>query len=272
MKKGSNIMSREIKHTFGQKSPIVTDVEIKAIHTIKKISIHKNLTKLPAGAFYNREELTSVYFEENAKLSVIPESCFKNCSSLKKINLPNHLITIQKEAFKNCSNISEIILPKTILEVHGSSFDGWGEHQTVITPIKLSLSMLCKASIIYEDNSDVKAKAYRVKERSLDQKKYLVTAKCGHVGRNKYIPITFPVIATNKKEAAKIARALPRVKHDHKDAILEITPVDDITYNSQMALNKKDPYLSIKRKSDQKKIMHLIKDRLIDEPNYIRKD
>jgi hypothetical protein len=265
-------MSKELKHTFGNQSPIVTDEEIQKIQKIKKISITKNLTKLPAGAFYNRKELTSVYFEKDAKLSVIPESCFNNCSSLSKINLPSNLITIQKEAFKNCLSIIELILPNTILEVHGSSFDGWGEHQTIISPKKLSLSMLCKANIIYENDSNLGTKSFRVKERSLEQKKYLVTAKCGHVGRHKYIPIIFPVSATNKKEAAKIAREIPRVKHDHKDAILAITPVDDVSYNNQIEINKKDPYLAIKRKADQKKIMHLIKDRLVDEPNYTRKD
>ena len=48
---------------------------------------------------------------------------------------------------------------------------------------------------------------------------YLVTTKCGHVGKGHYVPITFPIKAENGKEAAKIARMLPRVKHHHWDAI-----------------------------------------------------
>ena len=31
---------------------------------------------------------------------------------------------------------------------------------------------------------------------------YLVSCKCGHVGRDKYIPINFAVIAENGEEAA----------------------------------------------------------------------
>ena len=38
-------------------------------------------------------------------------------------------------------------------------------------------------------------------------KKYFeVQAMCGHVGKGKYIPISFPVIAINGKEAAEKAR------------------------------------------------------------------
>lgn len=44
-------------------------------------------------------------------------------------------------------------------------------------------------------------------------KKYFeVQAMCGHVGKGKYIPISFPVIAINGKEAAEKVRSYPRVK------------------------------------------------------------
>ena len=47
---------------------------------------------------------------------------------------------------------------------------------------------------------------------------FAVICKCGHVGRNNYILITFPVIANSKKEAARIARSIPRCKHHHNYA------------------------------------------------------
>jgi hypothetical protein len=58
-----------------------------------------------------------------------------------------------------------------------------------------------------------------------DNKHFIVTAKCGHVRRANFIAIDFPVVASNGKEAAAIARQLPRVKHDHKDAILGVREV-----------------------------------------------
>lgn len=51
---------------------------------------------------------------------------------------------------------------------------------------------------------------------------YKVRAKCGHVGRNNYIIKPFFVKANDGKEAAKIVRNTPRVKHDHKYAIIDV--------------------------------------------------
>ena len=97
---------------------------------------------------------------------------------------------------------------------------------------------------------------------------YLVSCKCGHVGRDKYIPIDFAVIAENGEEAAYIARYIPRVKHDHKDAILDCRRVDYESYVKQVAINNVDPYLLCKSKHEQKAIMSQIKSRLVEEPNY----
>ena len=55
----------------------------------------------------------------------------------------------------------------------------------------------------------------------MENKYFKVTCKCGHVGVKHYIRISLPVIAATRKGAAEIARYIPRVKHDHKDAILE---------------------------------------------------
>ena len=54
----------------------------------------------------------------------------------------------------------------------------------------------------------------------MKSKFFRVTCKCGHVGRQFFVRVDFPVNADSGKEAAEIARFIPRVKHDHKDAIL----------------------------------------------------
>ena len=58
------------------------------------------------------------------------------------------------------------------------------------------------------------------------EKYYMVIAKCGHVGKKHYVPIKFAVIAEDGKEAAKMVRQFPRVKHNHKDAILSVNKID----------------------------------------------
>ena len=79
------------------------------------------------------------------------------------------------------------------------------------------------------------------------QKKYFqVTAKCGHLGKRRYIPINFAVYAENAHEAAQLAKRFPRVKKQCKDAILACI---EITHEEFMALldaNRRDSYLQAK--------------------------
>ncbi len=92
---------------------------------------------------------------------------------------------------------------------------------------------------------------------------YLVLCKCGHVGKNMYMPIWFPIEANSGKEAAAIARMMPRCKHDHKDAILNCVKVDYEEFEYQRNINNNDPYLLCKSKYEQKMIFSLIKHRLV---------
>lgn len=83
---------------------------------------------------------------------------------------------------------------------------------------------------------------------------FKVTAKCGHVGRSHYVPISFPVAASCGKEAAAIARWYPRVKHHHSDAIINCEEIDREQYCILLKANTLDPYLQCKCKRDQRKI------------------
>ena len=99
-------------------------------------------------------------------------------------------------------------------------------------------------------------------------KYYSVTAKCGHVGRENYIPISFAVKANSAKEASKKVRNFPRVKHDHKDAILSCREINEDEFNSLLELNNNDSYLTCKSKREQKQTCNLV-NRLVLDPNYI---
>ena len=103
-----------------------------------------------------------------------------------------------------------------------------------------------------------------------ENKYYIVKAKCGHVGRDKYMPIDFPIMAESKTEAAAIIRKKARVKKNHKDAILSVEEVDKTAFNNQQFCNKYDPYLNVRSKHDQNKIMSLICFRL-QEDNHSKK-
>lgn len=82
-------------------------------------------------------------------------------------------------------------------------------------------------------------------------KYYAVTAKCGHVGKGKYIEVTFDIEATSGKEAAKIGRMMPRVKHDHPQAILSVEKINLEEYIELANSNAENPYLQCKNKQEQ---------------------
>ena len=56
---------------------------------------------------------------------------------------------------------------------------------------------------------------------------FKVVAKCGHVGKRFYYRGEFYVSAESGKAAAAMVRQMPRVKHDHKYAILSVTKIDE---------------------------------------------
>lgn len=85
----------------------------------------------------------------------------------------------------------------------------------------------------------------------MENKYYAVTTKCGHVGRGKYTEITFPIAATCGKEAAFIARYMPRVKHDLKYAIVDCVEVTYDEYMDLKEINSNNPYLQCKNIQEQ---------------------
>ncbi len=84
-----------------------------------------------------------------------------------------------------------------------------------------------------------------------------VYVKCGHVGINNCIKIWLPIEAENKKDAAEIARYAPRVKHHHKDAIIDVKVISKKEFDDLITINKADPYLNCHSKQEQNKIIDL---------------
>lgn len=94
---------------------------------------------------------------------------------------------------------------------------------------------------------------------------FSVVTKCGHVGRGFFIPITFPVRAETAREAAQIARNIPRVKHHHKDAIQSVQEVTREEYAALKKQNASDPYLCCQNVQGQRALLDGIRDRIVEE-------
>lgn len=103
-----------------------------------------------------------------------------------------------------------------------------------------------------------------------DNKKYFkVVTKCGHVGRRFYVPVQFAVIAENGKEAAKIAREFPRVKHQHKDAILQVKEISYEEFLSIKEVNNNDMYLHCHSRQEQNSLCDMAS-RIVEDPHFVK--
>lgn len=93
-------------------------------------------------------------------------------------------------------------------------------------------------------------------------KYWLVTLKGGHVGRNNYIVFSYPLYAESGKEAARIGRTLPRVKHDAKDAVLDVKKISLQEYILAKLQCDKDPYLHCVNRQEQAAYMDELSHRI----------
>ena len=102
-----------------------------------------------------------------------------------------------------------------------------------------------------------------MKSNVLKLEMFEAVCKCGHVGKSHYVIISFPLMAPSRKDAARIARGIPRVKHDYQDAILNVFKIDKKRYFELVEINNNDPYLRCTCIQDQNMID--LSDRLMDE-------
>lgn len=103
------------------------------------------------------------------------------------------------------------------------------------------------------------------------RKFYIVTAVCGHVGKGKGIDRDFAIRASSAKEAARIARNLPRVKHDMKYAIKNVEEVDYEGYRRQRLINDNDPYLNCSNRQEQNLLCPQLDFYTIEEEEKVKK-
>lgn len=94
---------------------------------------------------------------------------------------------------------------------------------------------------------------------------YKEEAKCGHVGKNWYFPAAFYITAENGREAAKVARVMPRVKHDHKDAILSVSEIDVDSYVRGKESIMDNPYWFCKNIQEQRIQCRNLEENLVAE-------
>ena len=94
-----------------------------------KVTIGKNVTKIPAYLFYPcsspySPKITSIEFEEESVCNSIEESVFYNCTSLTSITIPNSVTSIGGSAFYNCTSLIGVTLENSVTSIGDGAFSG----------------------------------------------------------------------------------------------------------------------------------------------------
>ncbi|WP_405352958.1 leucine-rich repeat protein, partial [Ruminococcus sp.] len=106
----------------------VTQIGKQAFHPftggnrITSIQISKSVINIGEKAFQGCSELSTVMFEDEAKLTSIGEYAFSGCSKLTNIELPNELENIEAYALHNCSSLSNIKIPSSVINMGEAAF------------------------------------------------------------------------------------------------------------------------------------------------------
>lgn len=104
-------------------------------------------------------------------------------------------------------------------------------------------------------------------------KYFLVTAMCGHVGKLRYIPKNFAVLAGSASEASQLVKTrFPRIKRHKKNAILQCVEITYEQFLIQRDINRKDPYLNAHRHADIEKDEAFLNSIIYLEPRRKRKE
>lgn len=196
---------------------------------LRKISFNEKLQLIEEESFKDCLHLEKVYFPMKIELNTIPDSCFENCHNLEYISIPSSVDYIKSKAFKNCQKINVLTIPNGVVHIDHDAFEGWSSSQEIILYKDYGPFTNCNAKVVNLGDKESE-KDDSIKSKESGNRYFAVKCKCGHVSRKYYIPITFGVIARNRKEAARQAGNIPRVKHNHKDAILSCQEVSYIEF------------------------------------------
>ncbi len=79
---------------------------------------------------------------------------------------------------------------------------------------------------------------------------YIVRAKCGHVGKKKYIEVDFPIIAKTGREAAQKVLRRSKVKKQLKNAISSVCLVTKDLFDSFVEKFNNDKYIHAHSKQE----------------------
>ena len=105
-----------------------------------KVTIGKNVTKIPAYLFYPSSylsyppKITSVEFEEGSVCESIGDYSFYNCYMLESVMIGENVTTIGNNAFCNCHNLESVIIGENVTTIGKKAFFNCSSLKSITIP------------------------------------------------------------------------------------------------------------------------------------------
>jgi len=101
--------------------------------TTSTISIPSSVISLGSAAFYHNTHLTSIVFDDSAKVTSFAGDLFSGCIGLKSMTIPSSVKSIAGNVFLNCSGLTSISIPSSVTSIADYAFDYCSGNITVDT-------------------------------------------------------------------------------------------------------------------------------------------
>ena len=134
-------------------------------------------------AFFDaKDDITYVYFEDNPQLESIPSFCFDQCTKLEivELNKCKNLQSIGEKAFYNCSSLKQIDFPESLKSIEASAF-----RYTGLTSVFLSKSLVSFGTYVFSN-------CYKLTSFTIDENTTITRLPDHIISSSKITNITLP--------------------------------------------------------------------------------
>ena len=134
----------------------VTEISSRAFKgcaDIEYVHVGNNVERIGDNAFYNCKNLKGVYFEEESKLEYIGVGSFHSCGLLESFVVPKGVTVIYDSAFEYCRSLKEITLHDNLTAIDAYAFS----ECSALTSVEIPDSVTFLGSAAYSGCSGVQA-------------------------------------------------------------------------------------------------------------------
>ena len=103
---------------------------------VDSLALGSHITTIGKAAFSNCTNLQELSIVEG-NLSVLPQECFKGCSALVSVVLPDSITQVGSQSFSQCTSLKTCILPSNITSIESFTFYNCSSLENIVIPSKV---------------------------------------------------------------------------------------------------------------------------------------